>query len=74
MAGEVHAGEEEVAEFGFDSVGVSTIDFGTEFGGFLGEFVEEAGGVGPVEAYFCGLRAELGGFESRGHGAGYFVE
>jgi hypothetical protein len=57
MASEVDGGEEEVAELGFDFVGVGEGDFGVELGGFFGEFGEEAVGAGPVEAYLGGARA-----------------
>ena len=36
MAGEVHHREQQVAELGFDLVGVRAGDFDAEFGGFFG--------------------------------------
>ncbi len=74
MAREVHGGEEQVAELGFDLVGVGAGDLGAQFGGFFGEFVEEAVGAGPVEPNLRGARSELRGFEGRWHGARDVVE
>jgi hypothetical protein len=36
MAREVHGGEKQVSELGFDFVSVGAVDFGAELGGFFG--------------------------------------
>ena len=74
MACKIHCGEEEVAELGFDLVGVCAVDLGAKFDGLFFKFGEEAAGVRPVEAYFGSPGTELGGLEGCGHGAGDVVE
>jgi hypothetical protein len=59
MAREVHGGEEQVAELGFDLVGVGAGDLGVELGGFFGELVEEAVALGQSKPTFAAREPSL---------------
>ena len=78
MTGEVDGGEEQVAELVFEGVRRGWVGaggkLGLEFGGLFAELVDEAFGVGPVEADAGGAGAELACLDHRRHGAGDIVE
>ena len=73
MPAEVGHHEEQVAEFFFDLVGVAA-DFGDKFSGFLGDLVQDMGGVGPVKADAGGAFLQFDRAQERGKADGNPVQ
>ena len=68
MAGEVHRGEQEVADLVARACPWAAADFGLDLGDLLAQLGEDRPDVVPVEADLAGLLLKLEGARERGQG------
>ena len=69
FARHVHGGEEDVADFVLQFFRVTRAEFDGKLGQFLAEFVDDSGGIGPVETDAGGLLLDVGRADEGRQGA-----